>query len=209
MTSLAFDFGARDLWRHVPVEYAPARELADRHYSRQTVGAKGILPGGWRFLLWHDPGAVWGVCRNRFRGRWRWRNTIFRNESSTLSSDLVIAATRLTYELWLQRYKGLPPERLTSEIDIAATRRRRSRKHPPGYCYLMAGWEHLYDLDPGHGRPARAVWAAPLPSVGYDEGAASSLPEFVGRFARSLPADRVQHVDDLLRPAQKRLGGVG
>lgn len=172
--TLALDLGDRyELWRHVPVEFPPARELADRHYSRQTPGADGILPGGWRFLFWHDGGAVWGVCRNRFRKRWRWRNTIFRNESATLSSELIRAATRLTYEVWERRYKALPPERLTTEINIEATRRRRSRHHAPGHCYLMAGWEHLYDLEPGHGRPARAVWAAPIPV--YADFASSQL----------------------------------
>lgn len=163
--TLALDLGEpAKPWRHVPVQFRPARELADRHYSRQTIGADGILPGGWRFLLWHDAGAAWGVCRNRFRGRWRWRNTLFRNESSTLSSDLIRAATEETYALWLRRYKLLPTERLTTEIDVEATRQRRSRHHRPGHCYLMAGWEWLYDLEPGHGRPLRSVFAAPLPT---------------------------------------------
>jgi hypothetical protein len=173
VVALELDLGeAPSLWRHVPVEYPPARELADRHYSRQTVGATGIMPPGKRFLFWHESAAgkaVWGVCRNQFLGVWRFRNTIFRNESTILSSEMIIAATDLTYAVWTRRYKQPPRERLTTEIDIEATARRRSKQHPAGYCYLMAGWEFLYELDPGHGRPARAVYGAPLlpdPHVG-------------------------------------------
>lgn len=157
------------MWSHVPVEYAPARELADRHYSRQTKGADGILAPGERFLLWHDDAlfggagknAAWGVVRNRFRKQWRFRNSLFRNESSTRSSDLIREATRQTFRLWQRRYHCIPDEPLETEIDIEATRARRSKRNPPGYCYLMAGWIHVRDLDPGHGRPARAIFRAP------------------------------------------------
>lgn len=172
--TLAFDFVPYETWIHVPVEYPPARALADRHYSRQTIGAEGILPPGERFLFWHedldenlqrrpDLAAAWGVVRNRFRGVWRFRNSLFRNESRTLSSTLIADATRTTYDCWLRRYHAIPTERLTTEVDIEATRARRGKRNPPGYCYLMAGWEHLYDLEPGHGRPARAVFGAPPP----------------------------------------------
>jgi len=164
------------LWSHVPVEFPPARELADRHYPRETHGAKGILAPGWRFLFYRRDSAgaaVWGVVRNRFKRRWYWRNSLFRNESAALSSSLIVAATALTYDVWRRRYKSLPYERLITEVDIVATARRRSKRSPPGQCYLMAGWEHLYDLEPGHGRPARAVLAAPIPS--YPEGASCAL----------------------------------
>ncbi len=177
MGSLALDLGlAPSLWRHVPVEYPPARELADRHYPRQTQGAKGILAPGERFLFWHEGArgnAVWGVVRNRFRKRWRFRNALFRNESDTLSSALITEATATTYTCWIRRYLDIPKERLLTEVDIEATADRRSRRHPPGYCYQMAGWEHLYDLEPGHGRPARSVWAAPIPA--YHETATCEL----------------------------------
>jgi hypothetical protein len=97
------------LWRHVPVEYPPARELADRHYSRQTKGADGILAPGERFLLWHQGdghgSAAWGVVRNRFRKQWRFRNSLFRNESRTLSSELIREATKLSFVLWQRRYQ--------------------------------------------------------------------------------------------------------
>jgi len=165
VTSLAFDFGEPvRLWSHIPIEDPRAAALADRHYSRQTVGAKGFVPAGERFALWHeDDGgcAVWAVCRNMDPvGTIQWRNTIFRNESAMLSSELIIDATRTTYELWMRRYHALPSEPLTTEIDVAATRARRSRTSPPGICYLKAGWTFVRELDPGHGRPLRVILQA-------------------------------------------------
>lgn len=160
----AFAFVEPQLWKHVPVEYPPARELADRHYSRQTKGADGILPPGQRFLLWHESvgNAVWGVCRNKDPvGRYQWRNTIFRNESSTLSSTLIREATRQTMLVWFRRYGDLPTEMLTTEIAVEATAARRSKRSEPGHCYLMAGWIALGYIDPGHGRPLRRILRAP------------------------------------------------
>ena len=76
----------------------------------------GILAPGERFLLWHDSQrgdsehrfAAWGVVHNRFRHRWFWRNSFFRNESATLSSELIREATRQTYVLWNRRYHAIP-----------------------------------------------------------------------------------------------------
>lgn len=160
-------FPAEGLWRHVPIEYPPARELADRHYPRQTPGAKGFMAGGRRFLLWHQGpkgAAAWGVLLNLDPvGALRWRNVLFRNESGTQSSDLIIAATRETYALWRRRYRELPNLPLTTEVEIEATRRRRSKRHPPGWCYLCAGWTKVRDIPAGHGRPAKVELAAPPP----------------------------------------------
>lgn len=165
---------APQLWKHVPIEDPRARALADRHYSRQTAGADGFVAPGQRFLLLHEGEqrehdatssglAVWAVVRNRFRGQYYWRNSLFRNESRTLSSDLIRAATEVSLEIWARRYGALPAEDLITEIDIAATSARRSRWVRPGRCYEAAGWIHVRDLDPGHGRPARAIWRAPRP----------------------------------------------
>lgn len=161
----AFAFVEPQLWSHVPVEYPPARELADRHYSRQTKGADGILPPGQRFLLWHERigNAVWGVCRNKDPvGRYQWRNTIFRNESTTLSSVLIAEATRQTMLVWVRRYKELPAcEWLTTEIAVDETAARRSKRSEPGHCYLKAGWIPVAYIDPGHGRSRKRILRAP------------------------------------------------
>jgi hypothetical protein len=59
-----------------------ARALADRHYSRQTIGATEFLPPGRRLvLLTHDRLSVWGAVENLDpAGNQRWRVTIFRRE---------------------------------------------------------------------------------------------------------------------------------
>lgn len=73
------DFGP---WRQVRRCDPRAVALADRHYSRQTVGAAEALPPGETFvLLTQDELAVWGAVHNLDpAGRPRWRVSIFRNE---------------------------------------------------------------------------------------------------------------------------------
>lgn len=60
---------------------------------------------------------------------------MFRNLGDELSSDLIKAATAMTYEQWVIRYGSLPPERLRTEVKIDAVKSRN-----PGYCYKKAGW---------------------------------------------------------------------
>lgn len=125
------------------------------HYSRRTPGSKTFTGVGREIVLVTDDlRSVWAVVYQRTptargtgasRGRAHstdsrpkhvWRNMIFRNLGSGLSSDLIAAATAMTYASWLRRYGSLPPERLRTEIDCTKVQSRN-----PGYCYLMAGWE--------------------------------------------------------------------
>ena len=122
-------------WRRVKRTDPAARRLADRHYSRQTPGARDFMPPGRVFvLLTEDVRAVWGVVENWFRGERRWRVVIFRNEGSALSSDLIREATSLTYRYWLARW-GLPGP-LRTEVNPGKVRHKRD----PGRCFLRAGW---------------------------------------------------------------------
>lgn len=140
-----------------------AASLADRHYSRQTIGAKQTLgPGQTLLMLTPDERAVWGVvCNLDPVGELRWRNSIFHNESSTRSSDLIRAATQMTHDRWKHFYGGFPPVPLTTEVDILATIERRSKRSPPGQCYYMAGWTFVRDIPAGHGRSAKVELEAP------------------------------------------------
>lgn len=156
----------RQTWEHIPIEDPRGRELADRHYSRQTVGAKGFVGPGERFAFLHDDGrggrALWAVCRAMDPvGAMQWRNAIFRNESSTRSSELIAHATLTTWLCWQRRYHMIPTEDLTTEIDIHATAKRRSKKAPPGICYLHAGWSFVRHVPAGHGRSEKIVLRAP------------------------------------------------
>lgn len=143
-------------------EDARGRELADRHYSRRTVGARGFMPPGRRFALWR-PGVLWCVVWNLDPlGTPRWRNTLFRNELGVRSSHLIRLAWAETCRVWVERYGALPAERLTTEVDVDATAARRSRSALPGRCYEAAGWEFLGIRQRAKRRIRHAIWAAPV-----------------------------------------------
>lgn len=164
MPNLALNF-ADAMWHRIPDEDPFAARFYDGHYSRQTPGARGILAPGWRVLLWHEGPkgpALWGVVLNLDPvGTLRWRNTVFRNKSGTLSSLLIMHALVETWLFWIRTYGALPWMQLTTEIGIEATRRRRSKRHEAGHCYLMAGWRKTRDIPRGHGRGAKVELAAP------------------------------------------------
>jgi len=125
------------------------------HYSRRTPGSKTFTGVGQEIVLVTDCGrAVWacirqktpmargtGLSRGRSgvtdgKARYLWRNMLFRNLGAGLSSDLIRAATEMTYHEWLLRYGVMPQERLRTEIGI-----KEIRSVNPGFCYVMAGWE--------------------------------------------------------------------
>ena len=125
------------------------------HYSRRTPGAKTFTGVGQEVVLFHPTGAVWAVVRQRTpaprgtgasRGRggetaptaYVWRNMMFRNLGSELSSDLIRSAVTRTVHEWIDRYGVLPTEVLRTEIDASAV-----RSDLPGYSYRRAGWKTL------------------------------------------------------------------
>lgn len=128
------------MWHRVNKWSKRAAELADRHYSRQTIGSDQVLgPGETLLLLTPTSDAVWGVVHNMepASDRMRWRVTIFRNESVSRSSSLIEVATTMTLEAWPRRYERLPTEPLMTEVNAEKTRRKRD----PGRCFRRAGWE--------------------------------------------------------------------
>lgn len=142
---MRLDLGGGRWWK-VDRDDPRARALADRHYSRQTVGAHDFMPPGKTLvLLTDDERAVWGACENLDpRGRPAWRVTIFRNEGAGLSSELVRGATAETLLYWLRKF-GPGALRLRTEIDAGKVRAKRD----PGRCFLRAGWKvtrHRYGL---------------------------------------------------------------
>jgi len=62
---------------------------------------------------------------------------LFRNLGEHLSSELILKAVWLTYQLWPQRYGALPLELLRTEIDPS-----RVRSTNPGCCYKKAGFHN-------------------------------------------------------------------
>ena len=116
-----------------------SRELADRHYSRQTPGAsKFVAPGRCQVLRIMRAGeakAVWvarldGFAKHDWPGHLEC--AMFRNEGAGLSSELIrqaIAAGRY-------KYGDLP---WLTFVKADAVRRKRD----PGRCFIKAGFARV------------------------------------------------------------------
>ena len=116
-------------------------QLADRHYSRRTVGARQFLYSGRKLVLRDADGLiVWGWMwpdpEMRMDGQVGYNNAIFRNESSRRSSEIIFEAEQHAISYW-------GPSRMYTYIDPA-----KVKSSNPGYCFLMAGW-HKHGLSKG------------------------------------------------------------
>ena len=115
------------------------RQLADRHYSRRTVGARQFAYSGRKLVLRDAAGDVLWVWlypdpELRMDGQTGYNCSHFRNESGRRSSDIILEAEQHAIAKWgpgrMYTYVGRPPQ---------------IRSTNPGYCYLMAGWhKHGY-----------------------------------------------------------------
>lgn len=116
--------------------------LADRHYSRRTVGSPQFMPPGETLILLSDDElAVFGWWRPHpasgivaMNGLDGWTCTIFRNEGVRRSSELVLSA-----EVMLHDIKGQcgPSGMITYVWD------KKIRSMNPGYCFKVAGWRSV------------------------------------------------------------------
>jgi hypothetical protein len=110
-----------------------ARELADKHYSRQTPGHPLFCgPGTKLILTTPDYRALFIWRRERFRrdGQQGINCAMFRNESGLLSSILIREAEEVAWMRW-------PGERLFTFVKAGAI-----RSINPGCCFKKAGWRH-------------------------------------------------------------------
>ncbi|MED4779527.1 hypothetical protein [Brevibacillus choshinensis] len=109
------------------------RTLADKHYSRQTVGASQFCRPGKNLVLRTAAGdaaiVFWSGIRDD--GLEAYEITLFRNESQFLSSDLIKWGLAAVTKLW-----GHPP---TDQI-ITYVNPDRIQSHNPGYCFKKAGF---------------------------------------------------------------------
>lgn len=110
------------------------RALADRHYSRQTIGAREFVGNGRKLVLRDAAGEVvfgwlWPQDRYRLDGQTGFNCTIFRNESTRQSSDIILEAERHAVAYW-------GPNRCYTYVDAS-----KVRSTNPGFCFQMAGWQ--------------------------------------------------------------------
>ncbi|SRR6266487_371962 len=119
-----------------------AASIADRHYTRQSVGARQFVsPGRCVVLLTTDARALWvsswpkaEYVHHAWAGAWVC--SLFRNEAPDcyLSSDLISQAVAATRVVW-----GKPPKQgFVTFVDASQVRVKRD----PGRCFLRAGWHY-------------------------------------------------------------------
>jgi len=121
-------------WRADP----KARVLADRHYSRQKVGAAQFVPPGRSVeLLTERADALWVTSwpyAEYVHRDWKdaWLCSLFRNESELLSSELIREAVAITRGIW--------PEVPTIGMVTFVDRSKVKSKRDPGRCFTRAGF---------------------------------------------------------------------
>ena len=121
-----------------------ALKLADRHYSRQSVGSDQFLPPGRSLvLLTRCKRAVWASLEQRYSMHaWpdSWLCPIFRNESDLLSSELINDAVRATLFYW----RGRPPRGFLTFVDGG-----KVNSSVPGACFRAAGFRRIGETRKG------------------------------------------------------------
>jgi hypothetical protein len=114
-----------------------ALDIFSRHYSfrkwRQRDGKNGTRftgPGESLILLSHDGRALFVWVKSKFRldDQQGINCAVFRNESQTKSSELILEAEQWAWQRW-------PQQRLFTFVNP-----RKIKSVNPGYCFQMAGW---------------------------------------------------------------------
>jgi len=159
-------------WARITKGDSRGRELADRHYTRQTPGNPRWTRPGYNHVLFAEFGgglALWCWWRPKWEdgrpgtsrkdGLRALECTMFRREGRTpVASELIRAAVAAldteaaARDLHLSAAGAI--EMLLTGVNARATRRRRGRRSRPGECYLRAGWRVL----PGKKSARADVW---------------------------------------------------
>lgn len=118
-----------------------AKKLADRHYNRQNPESPNFVPPGRCLVLlslcsralWVTSWPKAEYVRHDWAGAWVC--SCFRNEGAGLSSELILEAVAATK--WA--FGSPPPLGMITFVDRSKTKPKKD----PGYCYRMAGFEHV------------------------------------------------------------------
>jgi hypothetical protein len=122
------------------------RPLADRHYNRQKIGAKGFVPPGRCLVLKTQPVDAFWVTSYPFAEyvRHQWAGAFvcsaFRNEGNKLSSELIRQAVSCTISIW-----NPPPMGMITFVN----KDKVKPKQHPGFCFLKAGFRHVGETKGG------------------------------------------------------------
>lgn len=115
---------------------AECAQLADRHYSRKTVGSRLFMPSGRKLIIRDCAGLVvfgWLWCEDGYRldEQTGYNCTIFRNESARLSSEVILECEEMAFSHWgrARVYTYVNPSKV--------------RSPNPGYCFKKAGWKYV------------------------------------------------------------------
>jgi len=124
---------------HYDVEMAM---LADRHYSRRTVGARQFLYSGRKLVLRDSEGLIlfgWMYPDHTLRmdDQTGYNCAILRNESKRLASEIILEAEEHATKYW-------GPNRFYTYVDP-----RKVRGNPPGNCFYRAGWKFIRETNDG------------------------------------------------------------
>lgn len=116
--------------------------LADRHYSRRTVGARQFLYSGRKLILRDADGLVlfgWVFPDPKYRmdNQEGYNCAIFRNESKRRSSEIILEAEEAALTKW-------GPNRFYTYVDPA-----KILSLNPGYCFKCAGWKKVWTTASG------------------------------------------------------------
>ena len=121
----------------------PARLIADRHYNRQKVGSPQFVPPG-RCLVLKRHDALWVTSypfAEYVRHAWAgaFVNSLFRNESDDIASDMIREAVAATLAKWPS-----PPLGMITFVDAKKVKPTKVRgKNVFGWSYGKAGFEHV------------------------------------------------------------------
>jgi len=110
--------------------------LADRHYSRRTIGARQFCYSGRKLVLRDTQATVlfvwmWPQDGMRLDDQTGYSCAIFRNEGSRRSSDIILEAEALAFAKWGRN-------RVFTYVNGG-----KIRSTNPGYCFLRAGWQRV------------------------------------------------------------------
>jgi len=122
------------------------RQLADRHYSRRTVGARQFCYSGRKLVLRNAEGTVLFIWMFpdpalRMDAQTGYNCAMFRREAGHCASDIILEAERWAFEKWGRNrlYTYIDPKKLR----VLKRRGIEFCRWPPGRCFLEAGWKFV------------------------------------------------------------------